>query len=87
MRYGEILLRMVRLAVTRPRTLVWLLATAWRLRARDWYRRPPFVPLPPRAYVAWRLHTAYGDEERVPEPAEIERYLGWAAWMRRVKQR
>jgi hypothetical protein len=27
---------------------------------RDWYRRPPFLPLPPKDYVRWRWHTAYG---------------------------
>jgi hypothetical protein len=27
---------------------------------RDWYSRPPFLPLPPRDYLDWRLKTAYG---------------------------
>ena len=43
------------------------LAIAWALLLfycrsipAGWYRRAPFLPLPPRDYVAWRLHTAYG---------------------------
>ncbi|PYS54502.1 MAG: hypothetical protein DMG13_07930 [Acidobacteria bacterium] len=43
------------------------LAIAWalirfyfRITPRDWYRRPPFLPLPPRNYLHWRLRTAYG---------------------------
>ena len=82
MRYGPILLRMVRLAVGRPTMVVPLLSAAWRFRARDWYRRAPFLPLPPRQYLAWRLHTAYGDQRYLPAAGEIERYLRWASHMR-----
>jgi hypothetical protein len=31
-----------------------------RLVPYGWYRRLPFLPLPPRPYLAWRLQTAYG---------------------------
>ena len=48
----------------RPRLAVDLLRLAWSFRARDWYRRPPFLPLPPREYMQWRMFTAYGDEKR-----------------------
>ncbi len=77
---------MVRLVLRRPRTLVWLARAAWRFRSNGWYRRAPFVPLPPPEYVAWRLETAYGETDQVPDADEIERYLGWANWMRRVKR-
>lgn len=77
------LLRIASSALRRPRLVVPLIRAAWRFRARGWYRRPPFLPLPSRDYLDWRLHTAYGGEGRVPEPGELERYLRWAAWMRR----
>ena len=83
MRYGEILLRMVRLVLGRPRAVLWLIRAGWRFRARDWYRRPPFLPLPPPAYMAWRLDTAYGAKDRVPDSDEIQRYLAWTEWMHR----
>lgn len=86
MRYGDILLHMARLAASRPRVAVRLLATAWRFRARDWYRTPPYLPLPSREYLAWRMHTAYGNEG-VPRGDEVERYLAWVMWMRRAKHR
>ncbi|HLU25499.1 MAG TPA: hypothetical protein VKZ58_07310 [Longimicrobiales bacterium] len=63
----------------RPRLYGLLLKAAWRFRARDWYRRPPFLPLPPPEYLAWRMHTAYGDEEVLPSLDELERYLRWVA--------
>jgi hypothetical protein len=78
---------MAGLALRRPRLVAPLLGAAWRFRARDWYRRPPFLPLPPPKYLAWRLHTAYGDEDHTPEAGELERYLRWAAWMRAGKPR
>ena len=66
----------------RPRLLRQLLATAWRFRRREWYRRPPFLPLPPSEYMHWRLHTAYGSEQHTPTLAELEAYIRWAAQMR-----
>jgi hypothetical protein len=76
-----------RSAVRRPRLLARLLAAAWRFRARRWYRTPPFLPLPPRGYLEWRIHTAYGEADHLPEPGDVERYLDWAAWMQRTRER
>ena len=75
------------LLLKRPALLLPLLGAAWRFRARDWYRRAPFLPLPDRDYVTWRMHTAYGDEQAPPEAEGVQRYLGWAAWMRRTSNR
>ncbi|MFW6199747.1 MAG: hypothetical protein ACOC8K_04165 [Gemmatimonadota bacterium] len=60
-----------------------LLATAWAFRARGWYRKFPFLPVPPRSYVRWRLETAYGDSEVVPPADEVARFIRWARQMRR----
>jgi len=60
-----------------PRLGVDLLRVAWRFRARGWYRRFPFLPLPAREYVRWRMHTAYGDHDAVPPVDDIERYARW----------
>ena len=64
-------------AIVRPTLARDLLRVAWRFRARHWYRRFPFLPLPPREYVAWRMHTAYGDHDAVPPAADVERYARW----------
>lgn len=84
MKYGDLFRRLAGLVLREPRLLPLLLGAAWRFRAKNWYRRAPFLPLPPAEYVEWRLHTAYGDEG-TPEPVEIARYLRWAARM--AKQR
>tara|TARA_B100001971_G_scaffold41028_1_gene36058 strand:+ start:2182 stop:2493 length:312 start_codon:yes stop_codon:yes gene_type:complete len=81
-------LKMAGLALKRPRTVPYLLQAAWAFRSRDWYRRPPFLPLPPASYMKWRMETAYGDPEAVPTDDELERYLVWTARMRsQMKQR
>jgi hypothetical protein len=58
-----------------------LLRLAWRSRARDWYRRPPFLPVPPARWLAWRMHTAFGDEDHVLDARELEHYVDWVRWM------
>jgi hypothetical protein len=60
-----------------PRLALDLLRTAWAFRARCWYRRPPFLPLPPRSYMRWRMYTAYGDENAVPTPQDVIRFARW----------
>ncbi len=76
-------LKIVAVALRRPTLLPALLGAAWAFRARDWYRRPPFLPLPSRAYLRWRMETAYGDPDATPPPDEVARFLRWAREMRR----
>lgn len=64
-------------AIVRPALAADLLRVAWRFRARAWWRRPPFLPLPAREYVRWRMHTAYGDSDAVPPPEDVVRYARW----------
>jgi hypothetical protein len=61
-----------------PSTGVALLRVAWRFRARGWNRRFPFLPLPAKDYVRWRMYTAYGDERIVPPADDVVRYARWA---------
>jgi hypothetical protein len=75
--------RMAGLALRRPWIIPLLARTAWAFRGRDWYRRPPFVPVPPQSYLRWRMDTAYGDPDADPPPAEFLRYLEWSDEMRR----
>ena len=65
-------------ALRHPGLAADLLRVSWRFRARDWWRRPPFLPLPDRDYMRWRMHTAYGDDDAVPPPRDVERYARWS---------
>jgi hypothetical protein len=71
--YGRLALR----AVANPRLALDLLRLTWSFRARDWYRRPPFLPLPPREYLRWRMFTAYGDEAAVPPLGDVINFARW----------
>jgi hypothetical protein len=64
--------------VVNPRTAMALVGVAWRFRRRGWLTRFPFLPLPDREYVRWRMLTAYGDENAIPPVADVVRYARWA---------
>ena len=49
-----------------------------------WWRRPPFLPLPDRRYLAFRLETMYGGEGRPPAGADVVGYLRWCKGQRRL---
>lgn len=58
------------------------------LAVPGWWRRAPFLPLPDRAYLRFRLQTAYGDPDRAPAPADVVTYLRWCrAWPQASRQR
>jgi hypothetical protein len=65
-------------SLANPATGVALIRVAWRFRRRGWHRRFPFVPMPAREYVRWRMHTAYGRDDAVPPADDIIRYARWA---------
>lgn len=64
-------------ALVNPRLALDLLSLAWAFRARGWYRRPPFLPVPSKEYVAWRMYTAYGDNAAVPPLEDVIRFAQW----------
>jgi hypothetical protein len=71
--------------LTRPRLWPKLVGAAWHFRRRDWYRRPPFLPLPSPDYLRWRMQTAFGDERAAPDVQSLEAYLTWAATLRKQR--
>lgn len=71
--YARLALR----AAVSPRLAVDLLRLTWSFRARDWWRRPPFLPVPPRDYVRWRMFTAYGDEDAIPPVDDVVTFARW----------
>jgi hypothetical protein len=82
MRWLRLVLALAPRAIAWPPLALDLLRVAWRFRARDWWRRPPFLPLPPSEYVQWRMYTAYGDEHAVPPVEDVIRYARWVGRQR-----
>jgi hypothetical protein len=48
----------------------------FRMVPPQWWRRAPFLPLPDRAYVRFRLETAYG-AHATGRAADVVTYLEW----------
>ena len=85
MKQAKLAFRLGAMALRRPSLMLAMLGAGWRFRARDWFRRPPFLPLPPEDYLAWRLHTAFGDTGAEPDAGALARYLTWTSGMRRLR--
>jgi hypothetical protein len=77
--WSALTLRLAARAAVNPRLAVDLLRTAWAFRRRCWWRTAPWLPLPDRDYLRWRMYTAYGDENAVPPLRDV---IGFARWRR-----
>jgi len=75
--WPALIARLALRATVNPRLAIDLVRLTWSFRARDWLRRPPFLPLPPRDYIRWRMFTAYGDEDAVPSLEDVVRFARW----------
>jgi hypothetical protein len=61
--------------LARPTLWPTALRQGLRVARRGWWRRPPFLPLPDREYLRFRLETQYGDT--APDPDDLVTYLEW----------
>lgn len=72
--------------VVAGRPSLWTTA-ARELRAfapRGWWRRPPFLPVPDRELLRFRMVTAYGSPE---VRLDAEDLVTWLSWCRSWHQR
>ena len=75
--WGNLTFSLALRAVVNPRLAVDLLRTGWAFRRRDWWRQAPFLPVPDREYLRWRMYTAYADESAVPPTDDVVRFARW----------
>jgi hypothetical protein len=78
MSWSRLSLQLASRALLSPRLASSLIRVAWRFRSRGLYTRFPFLPVPDRTYVRWRMYTAYGDYDAIPPASDVERYALWA---------
>ena len=43
-----------------------------------WWASAPFLPVPDRAWIRFRLQTAYGDPAHAPAPDDVVAWLEWS---------
>ncbi|MGH8957390.1 MAG: hypothetical protein ACRDVK_01815 [Acidimicrobiia bacterium] len=61
-----------------------LISASYAFRARRWWKRSPFLPLPDSEYTRWRLYTAYGNKRQRPSFGDIATFAVWRQSIRRV---
>jgi hypothetical protein len=66
-----------RVLLTRPGLWPVALRQVRRLAPPGWWRHRPFLPVPPRDYLAFRALTMYGDADRLPDAHDVLTYLAW----------
>ena len=69
--------RLAARGLVNPRLALDLLKTAWAFRRRRWWSAPPFLPLPDRTYLRWRMYTAYASEDAVPPVEDVVNFARW----------
>ena len=71
------MIRVAGAVLRRPR--LWPVAIRqWRRATPSgWWRRRPFLPVPTRDYVRFRLLTHYGDSETRASAVDGVNYLAW----------
>jgi hypothetical protein len=71
---------MIRIAAAvAPHPRLWPVAVRqWRRTMPDgWWRRRPFLPVPSKEYLRFRLVTQYGDSETRASGVDVVNYLAW----------
>jgi hypothetical protein len=63
--------------IVRPRFWVVAIRLARRMVPSRWWARRPFLPVPTRDYVKFRLETQYGGSSPQPNLPDVLKYLQW----------
>jgi hypothetical protein len=71
------IVRLVLAVVARPGLWGVALRTWWRTTPRRWWATAPFLPVPSRDYLQFRMVTQYGRKDADIEPNDVLNYLAW----------
>jgi hypothetical protein len=81
-------LRVAAAVARRPSLWLTALHQYWIVVPRRWWTRQPFLPVPARDYVEFRLQTQYGTAEGSGQhhivPEDVLNYLSWCRLQRAV---
>ena len=75
--WGSLVVGLTLRSLVNPRLALDLVRTAWAFRRRQWWRAAPFLPVPDREYLRWRMYTAYGEEDAVPPLQDVIAFARW----------
>lgn len=74
---ARMVLTSARALAARPRLWTTALIEMARFAPGGWWRRPPFMPLPPPRLARFRSETMYGHRDAAPSPADLVVWLEW----------
>ena len=67
-----------RYLIAHPSNIASVVRAGWRLRRANWWRSPPYLPLPANAFWDFRLATVNGDDGHL-EPHDVVSVARWSA--------
>ena len=70
----------------RPRLWGTALRQWRRTTPHGWWRRRPFLPVPTKDYVRFRLVTQYGSVDHPIETVDVLNYLAWCQDQERLRR-
>jgi hypothetical protein len=71
------LARVVVAVLTHPTLWAVAVRTWWRTTPPRWWASAPFLPVPSREYLRFRLVTQYGRNDADISPDDVLNYLAW----------
>ncbi|MEM7094363.1 MAG: hypothetical protein AAF567_15285 [Actinomycetota bacterium] len=71
----------------RPGLMVTAVRQAKAMAPNGWWRRAPYLPVPPADYLHFRQVTATGDAEGSPSVHDTLVWLEWCRSMRQLPER
>lgn len=75
--WPALVLRLALRGTLSPRLGLDLLRTGWAFRRHRWWCVAPFLPVPDRTYLRWRMETAYGDPDAIPPLEDVANFARW----------
>jgi len=76
-------LRLIPTIAAHPSLWVTAIRQAGRFVPARWWHRRPYLPVPSRSYLRFRLVTQYGNGTRRPDGEDVLNYLRWCRdWQR-----
>ena len=80
-------------ATTKPiKVIIRLLKYGWLVKRKGWWYKFPFLPIPPKAWLLWRLETAWGIDSMNPKwkdfptiPVMIHDVYNFGHWLTQFK--
>ncbi|MDA8262673.1 MAG: hypothetical protein M0Z47_07565 [Actinomycetota bacterium] len=70
--------------VVRPSMWGIAVAQLFAFARRDWYARPPYLPVPDMRYLRFRMETLYGTGDAMPPTRDLLEYLRWCRTQRQL---